>query len=57
MVLDATANGNAAVTRDRLLGWHAARFPTGYSGLVRINVALKWMSSTSALNVPDRPTR
>jgi Fic family protein len=38
MVLDATANCNAAVTRDRLFGWHAALFPTGYSGLVRINV-------------------
>ena len=39
MVLDATANCNAPVTRERLFGWHAALFPTGYSGLVRINVA------------------
>ncbi len=38
MVLDATANCNAPVTRDRLFGWHAALFPTGYSGPVRINV-------------------
>jgi Fic family protein len=38
MVLDATTNCNAAVTRDRLFAWHAALFPTGYSGLVRINV-------------------
>jgi len=38
MVLDATANCNAPVTRDRLFGWHAALFPTGYSGLIRINV-------------------
>lgn len=38
MVLDSTANCNAPVTRDRLFGWHAALFPTGYSGLVRINV-------------------
>ncbi|MBE0548616.1 MAG: Fic family protein [Rubrivivax sp.] len=36
MVLDATANCNAPVTRDRLFAWHAALFPTGYSGLVRI---------------------
>ena len=36
MVLDAIANCNAPVTRDRLFGWHAALFPTGYSGLVRI---------------------
>jgi Fic family protein len=38
MVLDATANANAPVTTDRLFGWHAALFPTGYSGLTRINV-------------------
>lgn len=38
MVLDATANCNAPLTRDRLFGWHAALFPTGYSGLARIHV-------------------
>jgi Fic family protein len=38
MVLDATANCNAPVTRERLFGWHAALLPTGYSGLVRISV-------------------
>ncbi len=38
MVLDATTNCHAPVTRDRLLGWHAALFPTGYSGRARINV-------------------
>jgi Fic family protein len=38
MVLDATANCDAAITRRRLLGWHAALFPTGYAGLARIKV-------------------
>jgi Fic family protein len=38
MVLDATSNCAAPVTRERLFGWHAALFPTGYSGLVRIKV-------------------
>ena len=38
MVLDATANCHAPVTRERLFGWHAALFPTGYSGLVQIKV-------------------
>lgn len=38
MVLDATANRNAPVSRERLFGWHAALFPTGYSGLARIKV-------------------
>lgn len=39
MVIDATANCNAPVTRERLFGWHAALFPTGYSGLSRLKVA------------------
>jgi Fic family protein len=38
MVLDATANCHASVSRQRLFGWHAALFPTGYSGLSRIRV-------------------
>ncbi|WP_322030003.1 Fic family protein [Paraburkholderia sp. J76] len=38
MVLDATTNSRAPVTRERLFGWHAALFPTGYAGLSRINV-------------------
>ena len=46
MVLDATANCNAGVTRDRLFGWHAALFPTGYSGLVQINVG-DWRDDTT----------
>jgi Fic family protein len=38
MVLDATLNCDAPVTRERLFGWHAALFPSGYSGLARIRV-------------------
>lgn len=38
MVLDATANCEAPLTCERLFGWHAALFPTGYSGLTRINI-------------------
>jgi len=38
MVLDATANCEAPITRERLFGWHAALFPTGYSGLSKIKV-------------------
>ena len=38
MVLDATANCHAPVSRERLFGWHAALFPTGYSGLAKIKV-------------------
>jgi len=38
MVLDATTHCNAQLTRARLFGWHAALFPTGYSGLTQIRV-------------------
>jgi len=39
MVLDATANALQPVAAERLFGWHAALFPTGYSGLSRLKVA------------------
>jgi Fic family protein len=38
IVLDATLHCNASLTRERLLGWHAALFPTGYSRLAPIRV-------------------
>lgn len=38
MVMDATANCAASVTKERMFGWHAALFPTGYSGLSKIKV-------------------
>jgi Fic family protein len=41
MVLDATGRCDEPVTRERLFNWHAALFPTGHSGLQRINVG-RW---------------
>lgn len=38
MMIDATQNYNKPMTKDRLIGWHAALFPTGYSGLYKIKV-------------------
>jgi Fic family protein len=38
MVLDATINNASPLTQERLFGWHAALFPTGFSGLSRINI-------------------
>jgi len=38
MILDATINCHAVVTPQRLLSWHAALFPTGYSGLTRMGI-------------------
>ena len=34
--LDAVKNYNKPLTKERLIGWHAAMFPTGYSGLYKI---------------------
>ncbi len=46
MVLDATLNSEAPVTRERLFGWHASLFPTGYSGLSRISIG-SWRDDAS----------
>jgi Fic family protein len=39
MMLDASQNYSHPLTEERLFGWHAALFPTGYSGLYKISVA------------------
>lgn len=38
MMIDATQNFNQPITEERLFGWHAALFPTGYSGMYKIEV-------------------
>ena len=38
MVLDATSRGADPLTAERLFGWHAALFPTGYSGMNKIAI-------------------
>lgn len=38
MMLDAVCNYDAPLTSQRLIGWHAALFPTGYSGMHKITV-------------------
>ncbi len=38
MVLDATQKFDAPLNKERLFGWHAALFPTGWSGMARIKV-------------------
>lgn len=38
MTLDATQHYANPLTNERLFGWHAALFPTGYSGLYQIEV-------------------
>ena len=38
ILLDASQNHGKSLTKKRLFGWHAALFPTGYSGLHKIRV-------------------
>lgn len=46
VVLDATRHFDQPLTAERLFGWHAALFPTGYSGRTRITVA-GWRTDAS----------
>lgn len=39
MTLDAVENYQSPLNLERLFGWHAALFPTGYSGMSKISVA------------------
>lgn len=38
MMLDATQRYDQPLTKERLFGWHASLFPTGYSGMYKILV-------------------
>jgi Fic family protein len=46
MMLDATQHYNTLLTDKRLFGWHAALFPTGYSGMHKIVIG-SWRDNTS----------
>ncbi|WP_126243999.1 Fic family protein [Chitinophaga rhizosphaerae] len=46
MMLDATQNHADLLTEERLFGWHAALFPTGWSGMHRIVVG-RWRDNTA----------
>ena len=46
VMLDATQNCGRPLTMERLCAWHAALFPTGYSGLMRIGTGM-WRTDTS----------
>lgn len=44
VMLDATQECDTPLTKERLYGWHAALFPTGFSGLHRIRTG-EWRGS------------
>lgn len=51
MVLDATLDCHAPITSQRLLGWHAALFPSGFSGLTQIKVGAWRDDATGPMQV------
>lgn len=50
VMVDATQHAQQPLTDERLFGWHAALFPTGYSGAYKITVA-NWRQSPEAMQV------
>lgn len=51
MMLDATQRHDQPLTKERLFGWHAALFPTGYSGLHRIDIGIWRKASSGSMQV------
>lgn len=57
MVLDATSRAASPLTAERLFGWHAALFPTGYSGMNRLTVG-QWRDvAAGPMQVVSGPVR
>jgi Fic family protein len=46
MLLDATQNYTTPLTADRLFGWHNCLFPTGRSGMYKINIG-QWRTDVN----------
>lgn len=54
MLVDATVKHEQKLTPKRLKGWHAALFPTGYSGMNKILVA-DWRKGSEPMQVVSGP--
>lgn len=54
VLLDATRNYELPLTQDRLWGWQAALFPSGYSGMHKIKVG-GWRDSEEPMRVISGP--
>ncbi len=53
VVLDATRKYDQPLTEERLFGWHAALFPTGWSGMSKIKVAQWRGAPIEVVSGPD----
>jgi Fic family protein len=54
MLVEATRHSTEPLTAERLWGWNAALFPTGYSGTQRIATG-SWRSATAPMRVVSGP--
>lgn len=54
ILFDAAERHDEELDADRLFGWHAALFPTGYAGLKKINVA-RWRPGDLPMRVVSGP--
>ncbi|WP_200820785.1 Fic family protein [Pseudobacteriovorax antillogorgiicola] len=54
ILVDATKNYHTPLTNERLWGWQAGLFPTGYSGIRKLDVG-KYRSSTMPMQVISGP--
>ena len=55
MMLDATQRYDLPLTKDRLVGWHAALFPSGWSNLYKITVGDWRKDTTGPMQVVSGP--
>lgn len=55
MMLDATQRYRERLTRERLFGWHASLFPTGYGGMQKITVGAWRTPASGAMQVVSGP--
>ena len=55
VALDATQHFDQPLSPERLFGWHAALFPTGYSGRVRIQVGAWRNDAAGSMQVVSGP--
>lgn len=55
MMLDATQQYSISLTAQRLFGWHAALFPTGWSGMHQITVGAWRPASVGAMQIVSGP--
>jgi Fic family protein len=55
MMLDATQRNDLSLSKNRLFGWHAALFPSGWSNLYKITVADWRKDTTGPMQVVSGP--